>query len=90
MGAACTRIEIIQTPIRITNGRYETIWKQIAPSIHNAIERKKIRTLLQSYLNKQPCNDRYLALRIHNTCWVFEILTNNMSHGYTEIVLAKK
>jgi hypothetical protein len=109
MGAACTHIdvspEVAQTLFPMTGNQrnyanyihdasFETIWKHIAPHIHNQEKRIIIRRLLSYYLRTKPCIDHYLSLNIDDNTWLFEIQTNRRISStipeITEIVLTSK
>jgi hypothetical protein len=101
MGASCTRLDISPTVaanlsrnskpiIQITNCRFETVWKALSPYFNNAVERGKMRRLLCTYLQENPCRDRYLVLIVNGDRWVFEIATHRRSPEYTEVVIGSK
>lgn len=100
MGAACTTLDVSPEATRIINNQahsislpnanYETIWACIAPYIKIAVDRYKIRGLLQRYLTNVPCRDRFLVVKINDRQWMFEIMGNNPSSELTEIVLSHR
>ena len=100
MGATCTRLDISpEATTAIQNGdgrrrhfivhdvRFETVWRCLGPYINGAVERNKMRRLLQQYLEANPCRDRYLGLTLGDRRWVFEIVTNRCGGECTEILL---
>jgi hypothetical protein len=96
MGAACTHLEVSpeaarsirEHPIQISDASFETIWYYLSLTLRSAVERHKIRQLLKTYLDANPCTDRYFVLYLNGSKWRFEITSNRRTYKSTELVLS--
>lgn len=96
MGAACTHLEVSteaarsirEHPIQISEASFKIIWSHLSRTLRSAVERHKIRQLLKTYLDANPCTDRYFVLYIKETKWIFEITSHRRTYRYTGLVLS--